>query len=86
MNKDPNFWNRRAYISSDMTTWMAIHGNLCLALRHPGNRGPSRIRVISFTKQLGQFLVESGAITEQELKAAQNLEAEEGSKEFEVKP
>ena len=86
MNKDPYFWTRKVAITTDMITWLNIHGNLCLALRHPENRGPSRIYIAAFTKMLGHFLVDSGAITEQELQAAENFEANLGSKEFKVKP
>jgi len=69
-------------VTADLLTWLTIHGNLCLALRHPQNRGPSRQFVVNFVKRLGQMLVTSGAITEEELKAAEKLEAEEGSSDI----
>lgn len=69
-------------MKTEMVTWLAVHGNLCLALRHPGNTSNSRQRVVDFTLGLGKFLVDSGAITQEELDRAQKVEAEEGSPEF----
>jgi len=59
--------------------WMAIHGNLCLALRHPANLGPSRELVLGFVKNLGRLLVEWGVLTEAQLAAAQKVEQEHGT-------
>lgn len=58
---------------------MAVHGSLCLALRHPQNRGAARPLVVAFTKSLGEWLVHCGALTPEQLVEAQQLEAEEGS-------
>jgi hypothetical protein len=66
-------------ITANLHTWLTIHGNVCLALRHPQNRGPSRQIALVFVKELGKALVRWGAITEEELKDAEKLEAEEGS-------
>lgn len=57
--------------------WMAVHGNLCLALRHPGNQGSSRALVEAFVYQIGARLVEEGLLSAQELREAEQLEAEE---------
>jgi len=70
--------SRTMSVSAPLLTWLAVHGNLCLALRHPSNRGASRAWVIAFVKALGQHLVDVGVITAQELQAAQKLEIEEG--------
>lgn len=56
--------------------WMAVHGNLCLALRHPSNTGPSRLLVQDFVGQLGQHLVAVGILTPSELAEVQRVEAE----------
>jgi len=58
--------------------WMAIHGNLCLALRHPSNLGSSRALMEQFVRALGENLVENGVLTPDELAQAQRLEIEEG--------
>jgi hypothetical protein len=58
-------------------TWMAVHGNLCLALRHPKNTGPSRQLIDDFLLQLGGYLVDAGVLTAEELAEAEGLEATE---------
>lgn len=82
INKE--FWQREHDIplKASYLTLMAVHGNLCLALRHPMNRGESRVLVVQFVKSLGEYLVHVGALTEEQLVAVQQLEAEEGSEEF----
>lgn len=57
--------------------WMAVHGNLCLALRHRSNVGPSRALMVTFVRALGQNLVENGVLTPDELRQAQRLEIDE---------
>jgi len=66
-------------VTANLHTWITIHGNVCLALRHPQNRGPSRALAIEFVKGLGRALVSWGALTEEELKECEKLEIEEGS-------
>ena len=66
-------------MTTNLAVWLAVHGNLCLALRHPRNIGASRPFVIKFVKHLGKKLVEWGAITEEQLQSAERLEIEEGS-------
>ena len=79
MNK--KFWLsiREIPLHANYLTLMAVHGSLCLALRHPGNRGPAREHVVSFTKSLGEWLVHEGVLTPEQLAEAQRLEVEEGS-------
>lgn len=69
-------------IMSNGITWTAIHGNLCLALRHPDNKGPSRELIIKFVKKLGEVLEQEGAVTPNILRRVYRLEAEAGTKEF----
>jgi hypothetical protein len=52
-------------------------GNLCLALRHPANRGPSRQLIEEFVRELGQNLVDNGVLTATELAEAQRVERED---------
>lgn len=59
-----------------------MHGALCLALRHPQFRGPSRSLVVSIVKQLGKYLVDEELLTPQQLAEAQKLEAQEGSEDL----
>ena len=73
---------KTAEIRANLLTWLTVHGNLCLALRHPENRGASRSYVVQFTKQLGQALVKWGVITQAQLREAHKLELEEGSNDL----
>lgn len=75
------FWTKERDIPfiANYVTLLAVHGALCLALRHPGFKGMSRPFVVAFTKLLGEWLVRSGALTPELLKEAEKLEAEEGS-------
>lgn len=61
---------------------LALHGALCLALRHPQFRGPSRGLVVNATQQIGKYLVDNGLLTPEQLAEAQQLEAEEGSSDL----
>ena len=64
----------RAELNAQLGTWMAIHGYLCLALRHPGVRGESRPMVLDFVHKLGRILVGTGVLTEEELFYAEKTE------------
>lgn len=66
-------------METNLLTWVAVHGNLCLALRHPKNFGASRPYVVNFVKVLGRNLVRWGAITEEQLKKAERIERERGN-------
>lgn len=39
--KDPD-WNNDICITMPAHWWLTIHGNVCLGLRHPDNKGSSR--------------------------------------------
>jgi hypothetical protein len=69
----------RASVESSLLTWMAVHGALCLALRHPGMRvTPDATRVISdFRDGLGEMLVATGFLSQAEIDEAMQLEREE---------
>ena len=73
---------KKASVTTNLLTWLAVHGNLCLALRHPANRGASRPHVLKFTKELGKQLVKWGVITQSQLEEAEKTEIEEGSGDF----
>jgi len=69
-------------VEASLLAWLTVHGNLCLALRHPGNQGASRKWATAFVKRLGQALVKHGAISQEELKQVERLEAEYGSEDL----
>lgn len=78
---DEDFWLRiRSFpIHTNYLILLAVHGNLCLALRHPSNRGENRTFVVAFVKALGLYFLHAGALTQEELEEAQRIEVEEGS-------
>ena len=80
----PDYWLKPLIIpvTTNTLTAMAVHGALCLALRHPQFRGQSREFVVEFTKSLGEWLVTAGALTPEQLVNAQQLEAREGSEDL----
>jgi hypothetical protein len=61
-------------IEADLLTWMAVHGNLLLALRHPENTGESRQIVERFVEALGKRLIEGGIISQAELELTKAVE------------
>jgi hypothetical protein len=65
------------YIAAEGLLWMAVHGTLCLGLRHPAYTGPSRELVLRFTKRLGRDLVAWGCLTEEELAVVNKTEQQE---------
>lgn len=80
----PDFSNRPVDLEVPMVatalTWMAVHGYLCLGLRHPATRGsthPSHAVVQDFVEALGEHLVDVGLLTADELALVQRVEADE---------
>jgi len=77
-HSDEAVWMQRITLELNLLTIMALHGNLCLALRHPANRGPSTHLVAAVVRQLGEVLLARGALTAAELADVYAVEAEEG--------
>ena len=71
MRSDPDFWYRIVKLEINVLALMALHGNLCLALRHPDNKGESRSLIIPLVRGIGQELVTLGAITPEQRKEAE---------------
>lgn len=71
-------------VTAPAIVWLAVHGNLCLAMRHPANRGPSSGLIDHFVLQLGGYLVDAGVLQPDELAAAEGLEAVETTRQCEV--
>lgn len=55
--------------------WAAVHGALCLALRHPEFSGEVRKMVSEFTRQLGKGLVKWGVFSADTMKCIEYLES-----------
>lgn len=79
MNLDPRALAALTKVEAPMLTWVTVHGNLCLALRHPENRGQSRQLCINMVRQLSEMIVAAGVMTQQEMDEANRLEAQHGS-------
>jgi hypothetical protein len=77
-DRNPGLFANKTAISVSNLTWISVHGCLCLALRHPGVSGELRKRALEFTKSLGTTMVEAGAWTQEQLRAIEKVEAEEG--------
>lgn len=79
MITDPNFWKREVQVNISLLDLMAMHGALCLALRHPQFKGEVRAMIVRAVKLIGNNLVTNGALTPEQLAVAQQIEAAEGS-------
>ena len=53
-------------VIADGIMWLAVVGNLQIALRHPANVGASSRMVVDFAKQLLLKLIEEGVLTDEE--------------------
>jgi hypothetical protein len=56
---------------------MAVHGNLTLALRHPGNQGPSTQVVKNFVEALEAVLVRVGILDQEDIDKGHAMESEQ---------
>lgn len=71
---------KRFQVDADLLTWMAIHGFLCLALRHPKTKGHSmRPTVLDVIRRLEEELVREGVLDPKIVAEIHRVEAEEGS-------
>ncbi len=65
-----------AAIETDLIVWAAVHGSLCLALRHPQLPETSRKIVEAFVTGVEAQLVAGGLFTREEMEHAHNVEQE----------
>lgn len=73
---DPTKALKHVIVDGTLLDWMTVHGNLCLALRHPQNKGESRALVVSMVYKLGTLLIKEGILTAEEMNMATRLEQE----------
>lgn len=57
---------RHLSIDAEYRDWLLVFMNLCVALAHPFNRAGSRHPTCAFVRQLGNRLVDLGALSEAE--------------------
>jgi len=60
-----------------MHGWLAVHGNLLLALRHPGNDGSSRELVEDLVSTLEGAFLDAGLLSEAQLEMIHGQQAGE---------
>jgi hypothetical protein len=60
-----------------MLTLTTIHGNLCLALRHPENTGPAREIAEEVLASLEEVFLRAGVFTAPQLQRMRAVEREE---------
>lgn len=53
-------------VIADAIIWLTVMGNLDLAIRHPGNSGPSAVMAREFRDALREKLLDEGVITAEE--------------------
>lgn len=56
-----------AAIELPLFGWLAVHGNLLLALRHPENAGKSRQLIEDIVAMLEGLFLDSGLLTEEQV-------------------
>ena len=56
---------------------IAIHGNVCLGLRYPNNKGPNRKLALEFLNYAESKLKEDGIIDDFDIELIHNVEREE---------
>jgi len=56
--------NPQLEIHIDGLSLYAVYGNACLGLKHPENKGGSRLVALTAVGMIGAYLVDSGVITD----------------------
>lgn len=75
---DPRMLTANASVNAPMLTWVTVHGNLCLALRHPSNSGQSRELCLQMVQHLSKLIVDAGIMTQEEMDEANRVERQHG--------
>jgi len=70
---NPN-WNNFVEIPATAFSWMVIYGYLCLALRHPVAKGPSRKIAELMVGTIENMLLRQGLLSQEEIDHIHNNE------------
>ena len=68
---DTAFWSQPISIDCTMVQVMAIHGFLCLALRHPEIGDSARAVIVDIVRHIGEQLIARQALTIEEANEAE---------------
>lgn len=66
----------RVDVNASLLDWLAVHGFLCLALRHPGPTDSTREIISRIVDRLATLVVDGGLLTREEMQEAHNVEQE----------
>lgn len=64
--QDPN-WNNDISITLPAYFWLSVHGNVCLGLRHPENKGTSRNMAITFLTRIENVLLRESLLSPEDI-------------------
>ena len=67
MNLNDHRWHEKITLSLSAIQWISVHGNTCLGLRHPDNKGTSRSSAIDFLLKLEGKLLEKSLLSPEEV-------------------
>jgi uncharacterized protein related to proFAR isomerase len=80
---DPEKFEQEVSIQADLLAWLAVHGYLCLALRHPGPReGKTRPFILKMVATIETALLKGGIMGPEDIKLIHKVEMEEGNEDF----
>jgi hypothetical protein len=63
-------------VEAPQWVWLAVHGYLCLGLRHPMAGGEAREAALAFVNRLSAKLVECGLVSQEFMDRANHYEQE----------
>ena len=82
MTEDSRKWEEIIELQMSALHLLAVHGNVCLGLRHPTNTGPNRKLALEFVNYAEQKLKSAGLINDQDIENIHNVEQEESPHGF----
>ena len=71
---DESKLNVQVELQATADIWLAVHGNLCLSLRHPRNTGPSRKMVEHMVYAIEQALLVAGVLDQTDIDEVHGVE------------
>ena len=82
MEKDNRAWEEIIELRMSALHVLAVHGNVCLGLRHPTNTGLNRKLALEFIGYVENKLKSAGLINDQDIEKIHNVEQEESPHGF----
>ena len=82
MEKDNRAWEEIIELRMSALHLLAVHGNVCLGLRHPTNTGFNRKLAMVFLGYAEQKLKSAGLINDEDIENIHKVEQEESPHGF----